>query len=609
MSKAVVLLCLTVTSSFGFNLKAGLMAIIMMIAFLPMSAGQETENEILSMPDDTVKVNRLLGLGEKYCSIENDKALSFLQEAFTIATGENYPTGIGRSLLWQGRVYYYKDDYKLADKYFNMAESALNGSGDRETMVLLSFFRGEMCKLRGDYINAMNHYTDVLELTRVVPNKIISSTSYSSIGTIMLLRNDPEKALGYFREALRQKKEIDDRYGISCVMSQIGKAYEDLSNYDSSLYYYNESLEIREALHASRVIASSKYDIGGLLILLENYDEAIVHLEDARKRYEELEEKTGVCITDYLLARALDAKGDPRGLALAMNTQQLAAEMHNPDLVSRGFRILADIYSRKGMYEQAYHSLEQHKKIEDSLFSAEKERFLVEFEQKFQSEQKDHKIARLRDEGKIQQKNILLLSISSFTLLAILVLLIILFRYKSQALKRSALLMEQENVIHAQESRIRENENRMLQEQLEGKNRELASKALEMIRFNDTISSIIEKLEGLNNKEETNAELSSQIRGIIHELENHTKQNIWNEFDRIFKNIHSGFYQRLLDRCPDLTPTEIKTAALLKLNLTTKEIAAITFKSEGGIKTTRYRLRKKLNLSSDDKLIPFLMQI
>jgi DNA-binding CsgD family transcriptional regulator len=64
-----------------------------------------------------------------------------------------------------------------------------------------------------------------------------------------------------------------------------------------------------------------------------------------------------------------------------------------------------------------------------------------------------------------------------------------------------------------------------------------------------------------------------------------------------------------LERCPDLSPTEIKTAALLKLNLTTKEIAAITFKSEGGIKTTRYRLRKKLELSSDDKLIPFLMQI
>jgi DNA-binding CsgD family transcriptional regulator len=76
-----------------------------------------------------------------------------------------------------------------------------------------------------------------------------------------------------------------------------------------------------------------------------------------------------------------------------------------------------------------------------------------------------------------------------------------------------------------------------------------------------------------------------------------------------FKNIHSGFYKKLIEICPDISSSEIKIAALLKLNLTSKEISAITYKSESGIKTTRYRLRKKLNLSSDEKLIPFLMQL
>ena len=195
------------------------------------------------------------------------------------------------------------------------------------------------------------------------------------------------------------------------------------------------------------------------------------------------------------------------------------------------------------------------------------------------------------------------------TFSVILILIIILLRLKSQALKKNAILLEQENLIHSQESQIKENENRILQEKLESKNREMASKALEMIRLNDTITAILEKLDGLNNNFETEQETSKHIRSIIHELESQSKQNIWSEFDKIFKNIHSDFYSKLLERCPDLSPTEIKTAALLKLNLTTKEIAAITFKSEGGIKTTRYRLRKKLGLSSDDGLIPFLMQI
>jgi DNA-binding CsgD family transcriptional regulator len=148
-----------------------------------------------------------------------------------------------------------------------------------------------------------------------------------------------------------------------------------------------------------------------------------------------------------------------------------------------------------------------------------------------------------------------------------------------------------------------------LQEQLESKNRELAAKALEMLRLNETISSIISKLEEFNHSAVTNPEMVKHIKEIIHDLENQTKQNIWNEFDKIFKNIHSDFYSKLLQICPDLTATEIKTAALLKLNLTTKEIASIAFKSEGGVKTTRYRLRKKLGLTGDEKLIPFLMQI
>ncbi len=588
--------------------KAGL--IILCFLFSTVVQGQEVSDASLrEMPEDSGKVNALIELGRQYCSVENDRALGYLQEAFAISTREGFREGTGRSLMWQGRVYYYKDEYELANKFFDLAEKEITEAEDLAARVYLHFFRGEMCKLRKDYINAMYHYEQVLEVSEKSPNKVISSASYMGIGHILMARNDPESALKYFYEGYRQKKEIDDRFGVACVYTLLGEAYVMMGMPDSALYFYQKGLKIREDLDISRVIASSKYSVAGVLIQMGKYDEAIAYLRDAHERFEALEEKTGMCICNYRMAKALNLKGDPAGLELADKAIGQAHKLKNPALLSQAFLSLSEIHEHNGEFRLAYHFLQQHKHIEDSLFSAEKERFLLEFEQKFQSEQKDNKIARYQSEAKIHRQNILLLSISSFTLLAILVLLFILFRYKSQTLKKNALLLEQESVIHSQESRLRENENQILQEQLEAKNRELASKALEMIRFNDTIGSIIEKLEGLNNNERSNPALSAQIRSIIHELENQTKQNIWNEFDKIFKNIHSGFYQRLLERSPDLTPTEIKTAALLKLNLTTKEIAAITFKSEGGIKTTRYRLRKKLNLSSDDKLIPYLMQI
>ncbi|MCD4698028.1 MAG: hypothetical protein K8S16_17525, partial [Bacteroidales bacterium] len=232
-----------------------------------------------------------------------------------------------------------------------------------------------------------------------------------------------------------------------------------------------------------------------------------------------------------------------------------------------------------------------------------------EFEAKFQSERKDNEIMLLKGKSKIQRKSNILLTILITVLAGVIILLFFLFRLKSTAFKRQQKLLEQENIIHAQESKLVEKENLILQEQLEAKNREMASKALEMLRFNDTISGIIEKLETLYNNYDKDPGVVNAIKDIIHDLENQTKQNAWIEFEKIFKNIHSGFYEKILKICPELTATEIKTAALLKLNLTTKEIAAISFKSEGGIKTTRYRLRKKLNLSSDENLVPFLMKI
>ncbi len=339
------------------------------------------------------------------------------------------------------------------------------------------------------------------------------------------------------------------------------------------------------------------------------YSEAEESLKKAKNIYVKLVEKTGIIISDLRLATARNHQGKADAIDIAQNALESANNLDNPNLVSHAYKVLSEIYAFNRDFEASYRFLIEHKYLQDSLFNTEKERVLTEFETKFQSEKKDNQIQLLKSKAEIQRKNNLLLIVLMVVFAAVIVLLFFLFRLKSTAFNRQQMLREKENIIYEQELKITEKENQILQEQLESKNREVASKALEMLRYNETISSIIEKLESLNSLFDEKPEVMKPIKDIIHELDNHTKQNIWNEFEKIFKNIHSGFYDKLLEICPELTATEIKTAALLKLNLTTKEIAAIAFKSEGGIKTTRYRLRKKLGLTNDDKLVPFLMQI
>ena len=378
---------------------------------------------------------------------------------------------------------------------------------------------------------------------------------------------------------------------------------------DSALFYLNEGLKIRKIIQADRQIASSDYHIGGVLIDKEEYARAEKPLKTALEIFTRLNDYTGIIISNLRLAVAENRQGKPQAPDRANRALALAKEIGNPNLTSHAYKKLSEIYAFNKDYEVAYGYLLKHQHLKDSLFTSEKERVMTEMEAKFQSEKKDRDIALLKEKTIVERNRNIMLIILLVVFLIVIFLLIVMFRYKSSAFKRQQKLLEQEKIIHNQENKIAEKEKQLLQEQLESKNRELASKALEMIRLNETITEIIEKLEEFNGSADASPEMVKSIKEIIHDLETHTKQNIWNEFDKIFKNIHSGFYEKLLKICPDLSATEIKTAALLKLNLTTKEIAAITFKSEGGIKTTRYRLRKKLGLSGDDNLVPFLMQI
>jgi DNA-binding CsgD family transcriptional regulator len=60
---------------------------------------------------------------------------------------------------------------------------------------------------------------------------------------------------------------------------------------------------------------------------------------------------------------------------------------------------------------------------------------------------------------------------------------------------------------------------------------------------------------------------------------------------------------------PNLTAQDLRLCAFLRLNMTNKEIAAITYQSLESLKTARYRLRKKLGLERDENLVAFLIRI
>jgi len=69
------------------------------------------------------------------------------------------------------------------------------------------------------------------------------------------------------------------------------------------------------------------------------------------------------------------------------------------------------------------------------------------------------------------------------------------------------------------------------------------------------------------------------------------------------------FYKELHKAHPDLTPNEIKICAFIRLNMSTKEISAITHQTVKTINMARFRLRKKLNIDRDENLLSYFKSL
>ncbi|HPS49470.1 MAG TPA: transcriptional regulator [Bacteroidales bacterium] len=570
----------------------------------------EKERQLAGLSPDTAKVNVLLELGRYYCSRQNDKALLYLQQALTLSNELGYNKGIARSFLWQGRVFYYKDEYALAESYLSKAREILEKTADVRDLAFYHFAAGSLYDLTGNFIMAVQEYQEAARLSASGGDESLRSGSLASLGSVYNRLKEPDNALVYLREALAVREGLHDQIGAASIQTCIGASFEEKGMDDSALFYYLKGYHIRIASKDIRPLASSEYNLGKLYNKMKRYDKAIRIFESANRHYQLLDEKAGLCITGLELARSLNYTGNKNKAATtAGESLNLAIKMNNNELISLSYETLTEIAAFNNDFREAYHYSLLHKKVGEILALQKKEMAIKETEARFRVKQMNDEMEKLKLQSNAQRKNIILLGVSSATLLVILVLIILLYRSKVLAHRRKNQLLEQEALIRRQSDELAEKEKLILREKVETQSRELAAKALEMLRINETMGRIIDRLQQLNNRQASSDDIETEISRIVREIELHTQNNTWQEFDTIFKNIHTEFYNKLLERCPDLTAAEIKIAALLKLNLTTKEIAAITLKSEEGIKSTRYRLRKKLQFTSDDHLVPYLMQL
>jgi ligand-binding sensor domain-containing protein/DNA-binding CsgD family transcriptional regulator len=215
-----------------------------------------------------------------------------------------------------------------------------------------------------------------------------------------------------------------------------------------------------------------------------------------------------------------------------------------------------------------------------------------------------------------------------YTLFLTLAIAILYFFYKNQQRKYRRLqqvkLLEQQRKNEEEqrqlqlqhELELRENEkqiiqlrNEKLQSEVQHKNTELASSAMNLVRKKEILSKLKEDLaiyKNMPEAERAGREFQKILKVIDKELDHNEE---WEQFAVHFDSVHTNYLKKLKDQYPSLTTSDLKLAAYLRLSLSSKEIAQLMNISIRGVETSRYRLRKKLGLENETHLFDFLIKV
>lgn len=188
----------------------------------------------------------------------------------------------------------------------------------------------------------------------------------------------------------------------------------------------------------------------------------------------------------------------------------------------------------------------------------------------------------------------------------IIVFVQITLKHNLKHLKKEERKLKEENE-QAKKRQLELERNIALENELELKNNELMLQTSALVRRNQSIQAILEEYE--KQKEELGDRYPNKLYKKLHQqIENALDdKEEWLLFENYFKNAHQHFMEKLQQKYPDLTTGDLRICCLLRMNLSTKEIASLLNISVRAVELRRYRLRKRLDLNNDINLVEFLL--
>lgn len=377
---------------------------------------------------------------------------------------------------------------------------------------------------------------------------------YNNLGATLGEMDRNKEAIDTLKRALKMISP-ENIYAQSKFISNIAFCYRNMGEYDSAIIYNKKSIQLKKASNKPVDLSYNEGAIGRAFIGLGQMDSALYYTLMAREHAKNL--------------------ADP--------FRYKDATVH-----------VAEAYYHAGDYKKAFEYLNESDGLSDSLFNDELKQKIELFQRKYDLTKKEREIEKLNTERQVaeaafEQKITLLIGLI-LVLGLISVIATLIAKRRADANKNVALQLE-----------MTQNEMKRNQEELNQFTRDLMQKNQAIRTMQETIQQKEQYIIELQNVKSDELQELSEIKILTDED--------WTRFKVLFERVYPGFFKRMNTSEFSFTQGEKRLMALVKLDMNNREVADTLGISSDSVVKSRFRLKKKLNLSEDLSLDAFIHQL
>lgn len=536
-----------------------------------------------------------------------DKALYFNKKALKLANQIKSPDACGVTNELMGELFDLKNNIQPSINYYLISAKIYEG---RDQPDKLSSIYGKLGMLyyRNNYDmeQALDYFRKSLDFAILGNNKELIGEAYNRIGSIFFDQANLVEAYQYFVKALDIFQLNDNQAGIAKAFNNLGEIHRLQNENRKAIEYYEKSLTINKGLNLPDRVATNYQNIGLIYGKQGEVQKSFDYFEKSLEIYNRTNNAEAKLLLQVLMGREYLISGmyekAKKTLTEAYKQASYFGKWNHIRDAAEG---LSEIYEATGQPAKALFYYKSYARYNDSINLKQKSDMAMELQSRFLNDIKDKEI-KLKDNdilllNKEKVINNLKLNLLIISVIAIVIITVIFLMRAGGKIRKERLVREKDALLHYTQQEL-------MRIELKGKDNDLMNFALHLVQKNEVLKQLKSELKGISTTHD--AEINRKVKDLsIHIQQNLQIQKEIDEFQTKVDQTYDEFFKKLKIRFPSLTKNEERLCALLRLELSTKEIATLNNISVKAVEMSRYRLRKKCGIENSEGLPKYLQNI